>query len=417
MHLATSDVLADPQREARGTASHRAYRLTAIDALRGLAIVIMAIDHVRDFFLVATDMDPMSNPNVSATLFATRWITHFCAPVFVLLAGTSAGLMASRKSGTELARFLFTRGLWLIVIEMSIIATAWTFAPGGIEQAGGLTWTSLQVIWAIGASMVALSGLQFLGRPACAAIGIAVVAGHNLLDPVWPASQLLDRHWPLWVSLHSPMSVAASPFLFLFRYPVLPWLGVMTLGFGSSRLFELPPPRRNAILVRAGVALTAGFLLLRASGIYGDPNPWQAQPAGAAATIVDFLNVSKYPPSLLFLMATLGPAAILCAVADRISTGIAGRIKDALVMFGRVPFAFYVAHLYLIHLLSVLLGLLQGFGLGQMMTSSRFYPKTFGVGLPAVYLVWALVLALLYPFCRWVAGVKARRRDWWLSFV
>jgi uncharacterized membrane protein len=359
----------------------------------------------------------MANPNVTAGLFAVRWITHFCAPVFVLLAGTSAGLMAGRKSRGEMATFLFTRGAWLIAVEIFVIATAWSFAPRGSAQAGGLTWTSMQVIWAIGASMVALSALQWLGRNACLALGIAVVAGHNLLDPIWPASQLLDQQWPVWVALHSPMSLAAGPFLFVFRYPLLPWIGVMLLGFGGSRVFELPPARRNALLLRGGALLTLGFLLLRASGLYGDPNPWQVQPGGAVATAIDFLNVTKYPPSLLYLMMTLGPAAILCALADRISGGILGGIKDALVMFGRVPFAFYVAHLYLIHLLSVLLGLSQGFSLHQMMTSSRFYPPGFGVGLPEVFMVWALVVAALYPLCHWVAGVKARRRDWWLSYV
>ena len=210
---------------------------------------------------------------------------------------------------------------------------------------------------------------------------------------------------------------AWGPFLFVFRYPLLPWIGVMALGFGISGIFELPQARKNAILLWAGACITLGFLLLRASGIYGDPNPWQVQPGGTTATAIDFLNVTKYPPSLLFLMMTLGPAGILCALADRLSGGIPGGIKDGLVMFGRVPFAFYVAHLYLIHLLSVLLGLIQGFTLHQMMTSSRFYPKGFGVGLPEVFIVWALVVAALYPFCRWIAGVKARRRDWWLSYV
>lgn len=395
----------------------RAYRLTAIDMLRGLAIVVMAIDHVRDYFLAGTDVDPTANPNVSLALFATRWVTHFCAPVFVLLAGVSAGLMVSRKSRNELARFLFTRGVWLILVEILVIATAWSFSPGGIPEAGGLTWTAMQVIWAIGASMVALCGLQYLGRNACLALGAAVVAAHNLLDPIWPASQLFDQQWPLWVALHSPMSLAAGPFLFVFRYPLLPWIGVMLLGFGISGVFALPPARRNAILFASGMSLTLGFLLLRASGVYGDPNPWQGQPGGSVATAIDFLNVTKYPPSLLFLMMTLGPAAMLCALADRISGGSPGAIKDALIMFGRVPFAFYVAHLYLIHSLSVLLGLIQGFRLDQMMTMSRFYPRDFGLGLPAVYLVWALVVALLYPLCRWVADVKARRRDWWLSYV
>ena len=399
------------------TQDNRSYRLTSIDMLRGLVIVVMAIDHVRDYFLAGTSVDPMADPNVSAAIFATRWITHFCAPVFVLLAGTSAGLMAARKSHGELGRFLFTRGVWLILVEIVIISTAWSYSPGGIAEIDGRTWIPLQVIWAIGASMVVLSALQYLGRSACVAIGALLIAGHNLLDPIWPASQLLDRQWPLWVALHSTMAREAGPFLFVFRYPLLPWIGVMALGFGVSGVFELPPARRNAVLLRGGVALTLGFLLLRASGAYGDPNPWQVQPGGVGATVIDFLNVTKYPPSLLFLLVTLGPAAILCAMADRISGGIAGVIKDGLIMFGRVPFAFYVAHLYLIHSLSVLLGLFQGFSAEQTMTNPRFYPPGFGVGLPATFLVWALVVALLYPLCRWVANVKARRRDWWLSYV
>jgi len=187
----------------------------------------------------------------------------------------------------------------------------------------------------------------------------------------------------------------------------------MLLGFGVSRLFELPPARRHGLLLRFGAALTLGFVALRASGIYGDPNPWQLQPGGLTATVIDFLNVTKYPPSLLFLMMTLGPAAIVCALADRIPR----LVEDVLVTFGRAPFAFYVAHLYLIHLLSVLLGVTQGFGLDQTMTMNRFYPQGFGVGPLAVFAVWVLVVTALYPLCRWVAGVKARRRDWWLSYV
>jgi uncharacterized membrane protein len=416
MHLARTDA-AMQQREVGPDAGHRAYRLTAIDALRGLAIVLMALDHARDFFLLGTAMDPLADPNVSGVVFVTRWITHFCAPVFVLLAGTSAGLMAARKSRGELARFLLTRGAWLILVEVSVIATAWTFSPRGIAQVGGLTWTALQVIWAIGASMVALAGFQWLGRRACFALGLAVVATHNLLDPIWPASQLLERQWPVWVGLHSPMSVPAGPFLFVFRYPLLPWIGVMLVGFGMAGVFERAPARRNRILALAGAAITVGFCLLRGWGVYGDPNPWQPQPGGTVATLIDFLNLTKYPPSLLFLMMTLGPAAMLCAVADRISGGVAGVVKDALIVFGRAPFAFYVAHLYVLHAASLLLGLLQGFSLDEMMISSRFYPRAFGVGLPAVYLVWALAVVALYPLCRWASGVKARRRDWWLSYV
>jgi uncharacterized membrane protein len=288
-----------------------------------------------------------------------------------------------------------------------------TFSPGGIAEIGGLVFVSMQVIWAIGASMVALSGLQWLGRGACLALGLAIVAGHNLLDPIWPASKLLDQQWPAWVALHSQMALHLGPFLFRFAYPLLPWIGVMSLGFGISGVFEQTPARRDAILLRVGVALTAGFLLIRMIGVYGDPNPWQAQPAGITATIMDFLNTTKYPPSLDYLLMTLGPAAILCSFAHRVTRAI----KDILVVFGRVPFAFYVAHLFLIHLLSVLLGAVQGFTVHQMMTTYRFYPNGYGIGLPGVYAVWALVVALLYPFCRWAASVKARRRDWWLSYL
>jgi uncharacterized membrane protein len=394
-------------------ADHRSYRLSAIDMVRGLVIVIMAIDHVRDFFMVAAEQDPMANPNVSVGLFATRWITHFCAPVFVLLAGTSAGLMVARRSPTDLAWFLFTRGVWLIFVEVFVISTSATFSPGGIAEIGGLTLVAMQVIWAIGASMIVLSGLQRFGRRSCFTIGVVILLGHNLLDASWPASRLFDEQWPLWVALHSQMAHRVGPFLLLFIYPLLPWIGVMLLGFGVAGVFELSQRRRNAILLRTGLALTAAFLLLRAFDIYGDPNPWELQSSGMTASVIDFINTTKYPPSLVFLLMTLGPAAILCALADR----VAGTVKDALVMFGRVPFAFYVAHFILIHALSVLLGLVQGFNARQLMTVFFFYPKGYGLGLPGVYAVWLLVVALLYPFCRWVAAVKARRRNWWLSYV
>ena len=395
------------------SSSQRGYRLDAIDMLRGLVIVIMAIDHVRDSFLLGTVQDPMADPNITVGLFATRWITHFCAPVFVLLAGVSAGLMSSRKQPGELGRFLFARGLWLIFAEMFLVSTVASFSPFGIAGIGGLIFTSMQVIWAIGAAMVILSFVQRLGRSACLYTGLAIVLGHNLLDPIWPASKLADRQWPLWVALHSQMSIQARPFLFRFVYPLLPWAGVMSLGFGISRVFELAPDRRNLIVRRAGLALTAAFVVVRAIGIYGDANPWQLQPAGVAATVMDFLNTTKYPPSLDYLLMTLGPAAILCSYADRMR----GRIKNTLVMFGRVPFAFYLAHFFLIHIFSIILGVLQGFTARQMMTAYRFFPKGYGIGLPGVYAVWALVVLLLYPYCRWVAAVKARRRDWWLSYV
>jgi uncharacterized membrane protein len=391
----------------------RAYRLSSIDMLRGLVIVIMAIDHSRDFFHAGASIDPLGDPNVSPALFFTRWITHFCAPVFVFLSGTSAGLMVARKSPAELSKFLLTRGLWLICVEFFVISTATTLAPGGIADLGGKTLAFFQVIWAIGSSMVLLSALQVLGRKGCLALGAIIVLGHNALDGHWPAAQgLLDTTPPLWAALHVPMSKVYGPFHFLFLYPMLPWLGVMLLGFGASTLFEQDAPARKGSLIRWGWGIVAFFIVLRALDIYGEPNHWESHER-FAATLFDFLNTTKYPPSLLFLAMTLGPAAIFCAYAD----GMRGFLKDTFVMFGRVPFAFYVAHFYLLHFMSVALGVAQGFHASQMLTFPVFYPQGYGVSLPLVYVGWFTAIALLYPLCKWMQGVKARNRSWWLSYL
>jgi uncharacterized membrane protein len=395
-------------------ANARAYRLTSLDLVRGLVIVIMALDHVRDFFHAGAATDPMADPAVGPALFFTRWITHFCAPTFVFLAGSSAGLMASRKTPAQLGRFLVTRGLWLLVIEWFVTSTAFSFAPFGLPELQGLVLTAMQVLWAIGGSMIVLAGVQFLGRTACLVLGAAILAGHNLLDPVWPvpAQGVFDTSYPLWVSLHAQMAVVVGPFFVAVVYPLLPWAGVMLFGYGCAGLLELVTPARERQLLRWGAVLTAAFLLMRAVGIYGDPNPWMRQ-ASATATLIDFLNVTKYPPSLLFVLMTLGPAAMLAAHADRLPAPV----RNLLVTYGRAPFAFYIAHFYLIHALSVLLGVAQGFAASQFMTFMVFYPKGYGLSLPLVYVVWIAVVAALYPLVRWVAAVKARRTDWWLSYL
>jgi uncharacterized membrane protein len=390
----------------------RGYRLTSIDALRGLAIVVMALDHVRDYVMVAAAQDPMADPNIGAALFFTRWITHYCAPTFVFLAGTSAGLMASRRSPAALARFLLTRGLWLIAVELFIVATAWTFAPWGIPQMEGRIVVPMQVIWAIGASMVVLAPVQLLGRRACLAIGGLIVVAHNLLDPIWPQTTLFDTSGPLWAALHSQVGHVVGPFFLGFVYPVLPWIGVMMVGYGAAAIFEQAPDPRRRLLARCGVAAIMAFGLIRASGLYGDPNPWQSQ-ANVVSTAIDFLNVTKYPPSVSFLLMTIGPVSLLCAYADRWPV----RMTRWLATFGRVPFAFYVAHLYLIHAIAIALGLMQGFAAGQFLTVMFFFPQGYGVGLFGVYAIWVMVILTLYPLCRWMEGVKARRRDWWLSYV
>ena len=394
-------------------AGARAYRIASIDLLRGLVMVIMALDHVRDYIMVAPGLDPMADPNIGAPLFFTRWITHFCAPVFVFLAGTSAGLMAVRKTRTALGSFLLSRGLWLIVMEVAIVSTAWTFAPLGIAELGGLTMVPLQVIWAIGASMVVLAGAQFLGTRMCLALGVAIVVLHNLLDPIWPATAgALDTAPPVWVALHGQMATAAGPFFFVFVYPFPVWAGVMLVGYGTARVFQEPAARRDARLLAWGAAATATFIVMRALDVYGDPNRWQTQGAGIR-TIIDFLNTTKYPPSLSFLLMTLGPAAMFCAVADRLPR----LVRAPLVVFGRAPLAFYIAHLYLAHLMAVLLGTLQGFAPDQFLTLFVFFPQGYGTGLAGAYVAWALAVVLLYPLCRWVAVVKDRRRDWWLSYL
>lgn len=391
----------------------RAYRLASLDMLRGLVLVIMALDHARDFTMSASAVDPLAGGgSVGVALYFTRWITHFCAPVFVFLAGTSAGLMRARRTPGELARFLLTRGLWLLVVELLVMSTAFTFAPLGIPQLGGLVMVGFQVIFAIGASMVLLAGAQFLGRSSCLAMGAVIVLGHNLLDPIWPPNNPFTPGAPLWVALHAQMAVVVPPFFIVVLYPLLPWAGVLFLGFGASMLFEAPAQERDRRLLRWGLALTATFIILRLAGVYGDPDPWKVQ-VQPLATLLDVLNTTKYPPSLLFLLMTLGPSAILCARADMVPE----RIRRVLVTFGRVPFAYYVAHFYLVHAIAVGLGVAQGFHAREMMTFVFWFPKGYGLPLPGVYVVWIAMVVVLYPFCAWVSRVKARRRDWWLSYV
>lgn len=412
-----STVANAPIRSAAATATpasdRRAYRMSSLDMLRGLVIAVMALDHVRDSFMAAAVQDPTADPTTGPVLFATRWITHFCAPTFVFLAGTSAGLMASRKSPTELASFLLTRGLWLLVLEVLVISTASSFAPTGVDGFGGRTYVNLQVFSAIGASMVILAGVQFLGRRACFAIGAAIVLGHNLLDAVWPAAMTSASTAPVWAGLHSRQFYDVGPFAVFFNYPLLPWVGVMLLGYSAAGLFELPAKQRDRRLLRIGLCLVAAFILIRAVNVYGDPQLWRFDPSRTAASIMSFLATTKYPPSLLYILMTLGPAAILCSFAERLR----GPVKDALVTLGRAPLAFYIAHLYLIHAAAILLGIAQGFSAEQFLTLYRFFPKGYGVSLFGVYLIWIAVVLVLYPLCRWVAGVKARRRDWWLSYV
>jgi uncharacterized membrane protein len=395
--------VAAPYRPVEAAAA--AARLQAVDLLRGLVIMLMALDHVRDFFHAgALQFDPLDFERTTPALYATRWITHFCAPTFVFLAGVSAVLQAARgRTRTELSWRLLTRGLWLVALELTVISFGWSFAPG---------FLFLQVIWAIGWSMVALAALVWLPRPLVLTLGLLILAGHNLLDPLQP--QAFGPLAPLWVVLHE-----GGPFGFdgvrgFVAYPLLAWIGVMAAGYGAGPLFLRERRRRDPLLLLTGAALVLLFLALRASGLYGDPDAWAVQ-ASPGRTAMDFLATTKYPPSLLYAAMTLGPALLALPVLERLK-GPPARI---LLTFGCVPFFFYVLHIYLVHGLAVLAGAAMGVtapSVKQLFTDPSLL-QGWGWSLPVVYGVWLLALALLYPACRWFADIKRRRRDWWLSYL
>ncbi|WP_170246413.1 DUF1624 domain-containing protein [Colwellia hornerae] len=390
-------------------------RLDAIDLVRGFAVVLMAIDHVRDFFYYAsTTNDPMATGSIEFDLFFTRFITHFCAPTFIFLAGTSAGLMALRKSKHDLAQHLIKRGLWLIFVEVVIISFGWTFSPFGIPEIGGATLIIMQVIWAIGASMIILGILQYLPVKLVLAMSITIILGHNLLDNTWPkpGNGGFDVA-PLWVALHAQSSVILAKLHLFFVYPLLPWIGVMALGFSTARVFSLAPGIRKKSLLIVGISLCTTFMILRLFNLYGEPIAWISNTESWLQTTMNFMNVSKYPPSLLFLCMTLGPCFILLALAENCK----GKLAQILTIFGRTPFLFYVAHIYLIHLLASLTGIVLGHNPEKMIGSFIFYPEDWGFSLPIVYIVWLAVLLMLYPLCAWFAKIKKTAKNWWLSYL
>jgi uncharacterized membrane protein len=382
------------------TAAAPRSRITSIDLLRGIIMVLMALDHTRHFFEPAgVNVRDVADP----ALFMTRWITHFCAPLFILLAGTSAFLYGAQHGRTALARFLFTRGLWLIVIEFTLLRVGWSFDLA-------FTFFVAQVIWAIGASMLALCAIVFLPRLAIGAIAVALIAGHNLFDGVKAAQ--LGAFGPLWTILHQQGLLQPAPDLAVYIfYPLIPWIGVMAAGYALGPLFVAAPVTRLRWLVRLGAAFIGGFVLLRASNLYGDPVPWHGEPT-LSATLLAFINCEKYPPSLLYLMMTIGPGLLALAAFENAR----GRVADFFVVFGRVPFFFYVTHIYLIHTLAVGFALVTTDDAGWLTGAGGRPPSDYGLALPAIYGMTALVVAMLYPVCHWFAALKARRRDWWLSY-
>lgn len=367
-------------------------------------MVIMALDHVRDYF-TNVRYAPEDVTQTSLALFFTRWITHFCAPSFVFLAGVGAGLSAARgKPRRVLARFLLTRGLWLIVAELTVIRFGWTFNLDYATQ----VW--VQVIWAIGWSMIVLAGLIYLPRWVIAAFGIGMIATHNMLDgidlvtsgPTLIGASLRD--W-IWSILHVPR-------LPVF-YPLIPWIGVMAAGYAFAPLLLRPDPPRRRTLLALGGALTLLFVVLRATNLYGDPHAWSLQPR-PGMSLVSFLNTEKYPPSLLYLLMTLGPAIMLLAVFEKMH----GWMATFFDTIGRVPFFYYIAHIYLVHVVASIVLAAQGYPPSLWFVPFFLYPPEWGFSLPVVYVVWIVIVLALYFPCRWFASVKERRRDlWWLGYL
>jgi uncharacterized membrane protein len=368
-------------------------RIVSVDLLRGLVVALMALDHTRDFFGTGG-----FNPRdvTEPALFLTRWITHFCAPTFVLLAGLSAFLYGRGRSIAATSRFLFTRGLWLMLIDLTLIKFGWRFEFD-------FFYLGMGVVFVIGASMIALAALVWLPRWAIAAVALNMIAGHNLLDGI-SAESLGPNAW-LWHILHERGEATLGGGIEAYvLYPLIPWIGVIAAGYAFGPVMQRGPQARQRLLHGMGAAITLGFVLLRASNLYGDPASWTVQ-ENLLATLLSFVNCEKYPPSLLFLMMTLGPALMLLGAFEQAG----GRFAQVFAMFGQVPFFFYVVHIYLIHALAIVTDLAS--------TGVVTVTPLLGFSLPEIYLVWLTVLALLYPICRWFAGLKARGTAWWWSYL
>ena len=399
----------------RTSAEPRA-RIESVDLLRGLVMVIMALDHTRDFFSSYT-----GNPTDAATTFGamyfTRWITHLCAPTFVFLAGTSIYLQSLRKPRPQLARFLVTRGLWLMLLELVVVSSMLTFHPS-------VHLLFLQVIWVTGVSMILMAGLIYFPLWAIAVFGALLVLTHNAFDSLKPATMgpLAGTTWRL---LHVPglLRPPTSGYLWINLYPLIPWPGIMALGFVFGALLRRSPAERIRAMLLLGVGSLGAFTLLRYTNFYGDPSRWRHQ-TSAGRTFMSFMDVQKYPPSLLFVLATLGISLCLIAMfeswhsQDNLPT-----VRRILSVYGRVPFFYYILHVTLIHLAALLvtaaLGLNWRWWISLPPAGGIFagQPPGWGFSLPIVYLIWLAIVGLCYFPCRWFADLKQRNRSTWLSYL
>ncbi len=385
-------------------------RLESIDLLRGTVMIIMALDHVRHWFHRDSFLyDPLDLNQTTPLLFFTRFITHYCAPVFVFLAGISAYLSGTKKTRKELSSYLFSRGLWLVFTEIFIITLAQTFNPA-------LPYFNLQVIWAIGICMMVMSAMIYLEKQFILIIAILLIAGHNLLDNIHITGTGIGAFG--WAILHDPKDFSLGYFSVLIKYPVLPWVGIMALGYSFGTLYEKRAVERKKILLFLGVSFLVCFLLLRSWNIYGDPAHWSVQ-KGTVFSILSFLDVTKYPPSLLYTLITLGPALIFLSLTEQ----PLNIITEKVAVFGRVPFFYYVIHLFVIHLFVIIAALISGHQWTDMIL---WHPlnrtpalKGFGFDLATTYLVWIGLIIFLYPFCKWFDKYKKANQaaKKWLTYV
>ena len=390
----------------------RIQRITSIDLLRGIVMIIMALDHVRMYFGYETwYSEPTNLSSTTPLLFFTRWITHFCAPVFVFLTGTSAFLYGLNKTKTsQVAWFLFTRGLWLVFAELTIINFAWTFDTA-------FSFRILQVIWAIGISMILLSALVFLPTKIILVLGAMIIFGHNLLDLIEVNGlSIIDL---IWYVLHQPNTLLLGNTLVSLVYPVLPWFGLMALGYGFGMFYarDYGEQNRRRWLLGLGLGAVLLFLLLRGFNLYGEPRPWSIQNT-SIFTVISFLNTTKYPPSLHFLLMTMGPAWIFLVLSEKVKY----RLTTPIVVFGKVPFFFYIIHLYLIHVLAMLALVFTGRDWHEYILSAEGLSSgtlsNFGFSLSVVYIVWIVVILLLYALCKWYQRYKENNPEkWWLSYL
>lgn len=377
-------------------------RIESIDIMRGIVMVIMALDHTRDFFTTIT-FDPTDLSKASTALFITRFITHYCAATFIFLAGTGAFLFLSRsKTKGEAARFLLTRGIWLIILEITLINWGFSMNHGTWQFQMDYSFVVLQVMWAIGVSMIILAGLIYLPVRAIGVIGLILIFGHNAFDHVDPKS-LGETSGEFWQFLHvqSMFNYAHDTRHIFILYPIIAWVGVMATGYSFGTIFKLDTAKRKKLLVTIGCSALLLFVLIRSFNLYGNPDHWIKQGVWYR-TILSFINAQKYPPSLDYLLITLGPVMILLAYLE----GLKNRVTDVFLVFGRVPLFYYLCHIYLLQLLAYI---------AFKITEAEHI--AYGFGLPIVYAVWLLAVVILYFPSNWFMKYKQTHKQWWLSYL